>query len=504
MALATLLCRAQLGMEAPLVKVEVDIGNGLPSFGLVGLPDAAVREAKERVRSALLNCGFEFPARRITINLAPAELPKDGGRFDLAMALGILAASGQLPAAGLKGLECYGELGLGGELRPCGALLPALLACRDAGHSAIISEGDGAEAALLDFPGCAQAHQLLDVCAALGGQQQLALPSRAQQAEAPAPGPDLSDVVGQVGAKRALLIAASGNHNLLMVGPPGTGKSMLAKRLPSLLPPLADGAALETAAIHSLSGKPRRLGDWRTPPIRAPHHTASAVALVGGGSVPRPGEISLAHQGVLFLDELTEYDRKVLDCLREPLESGEVSISRAAQQANFPARFMLVAATNPCPCGHWGNPARECRCSPEQIRRYLGRLSGPFLDRVELQVEVPMLPPGALSGQERGQGSAELRARVGDCRRRQRARQHCLNGELEGQALRRHCALDGELAAWYEQTLHRLGLSARVHQRLLKVARTVADLDGSDRIRRPHLAEALSYRAMDRLLASLA
>jgi magnesium chelatase family protein len=392
MSLATVFSRAQCGLEAPLVSVEVHLANGLPSLSIVGLPEAAVKESKDRVRAALTNCGFEFPSdRRITVNLAPADLPKEGGRFDLAIALGILAASGQVPRDTLAGYELLGELSLGGELRPVHGVLPAVLQAREAGRALILPEANGAEAALVRGAACLTAPHLLSVCGAFNGHdgQSLKQPVITAQRQDAAHPPDLAEVRGQAQARRALEVAAAGGHSLLMIGPPGSGKSMLAARLPGILPPLTEAEALEVAAIASISPQgfdPAR--HWGRRPVRAPHHTASGIALVGGGSLPRPGEITLAHHGVLFLDELPEFSRAVLEVLREPLETGRITISRAARQAEFPARFQLVAAMNPCPCGWLGDPSGRCRCSAEQVQRYRARISGPLLDRIDLHVQV--------------------------------------------------------------------------------------------------------------------
>ncbi|HIP53637.1 MAG TPA: ATP-binding protein, partial [Chromatiales bacterium] len=412
MSLATLISRARAGVRAPLVNVEVHLSNGLPSLSIVGLPEMAVRESKDRVRGALLNSQFEFPARRITINLAPADLPKEGGRFDLPIALGVLAASGQIPAEALGRYEFIGELALSGELRPVKGVLPVALAARQAGRALLVPDGNAAEAALVEGVEVIPARHLLQVCAHLGGVERIA-PAVPPPAAEDEKGPDLADVRGQQHAKRALEVAAAGGHNLLMIGPPGTGKSMLAERMAGILPPMTEQEALETAAVLSVSNQGFDASLWRRRPVRSPHHTASGVALVGGGGNPRPGEISLSHSGILFLDELPEFDRKVLEVLREPLESGTITISRAANQAEFPARFQLVAAMNPCPCGYLGDEEGRCRCTPDQIHRYRGRISGPLLDRIDMHVEVTRLLPSELRGPppEEVEGSAEVRQR---------------------------------------------------------------------------------------------
>jgi magnesium chelatase family protein len=499
MSLARVYTRAQLGIVAPEVCVEVHLANGLPSLSIVGLPEAAVRESKDRVRAALLNSHYEFPARRITVNLAPADLPKEGGRYDLPIALGILAASGQLPLDGLEGAEFLGELALGGELRPVRGALPASMAARDAGRELVVPARNADEAALIDGIEIRPAEHLLAVCRHLAGQD--ALPGRREKpaCREPAHALDLSDVRGQHQARRALEVAAAGTHNILMVGPPGTGKTMLANRLATILPPMREEEALEAAVIASISEQGLRLEEWGQRPFRSPHHTASGVALVGGGSQPKPGEISLAHNGVLFLDELTEFDRHVLEVLREPLETGRITISRAARQADFPARFQLVAAMNPCPQGYACDLGPNCRCTPEQQRRHRSRISAPLLDRIDLQIEVPQLPREALRGDApRGETSAEVRARVSAARDRQVARQGCTNALLGAREVDRHCALADAERALLEQAMARFKLSARAYHRILKVARSIADLQDSPHIEGPHLAEALGYRAMDR------
>ncbi|VXB05796.1 putative bifunctional enzyme and transcriptional regulator [Luteimonas sp. 9C] len=493
MGLALVHGRARAGIRAPEVKVEVHLGGGLPSMSIVGLPEAAVREAKDRVRAAIQCAQYEFPARRITVNLAPADLPKGGGRFDLPIALGILAASGQIPLESLRDWEFVGELGLTGELRAIDGALPAALAVAGTGRALLVPAANGPEAALASDVAVHTARTLLEVCAMLGGQKPL--PQAVPPPQRDIPTIDLRDVRGQAQARRALEIAAAGGHHLLLVGPPGCGKTLLASRLPGLLPPASEAEALETAAVLSVSGRGLDPTAWRTRPFRNPHHTASAVALVGGGAEPRPGEISLAHNGVLFLDELPEWQRHALEVLREPLESGIVTISRAARQSEFPARFQLVAAMNPCPCGWAGDVSSRCRCSSDVITRYRARISGPLLDRIDLHVDVPRLPPAALRPDAPGgEASADVAARVALARERQHARGGTLNARLDQSATARDCRLAARDQALLERAIETLHLSARAMHRILRVARTIADLDGSEAIATAHLTEALGYR----------
>jgi len=499
MSLAVVYSRAKLGVQAPLVTVEVHLSNGLPALNMVGLPETAVKESKDRVRSAILNSHLEFPARRITVNLAPADLPKEGGRFDLPIALGILAASGQIPEDSLADKEFMGELALSGALRPVTAALPAALAASDARRELIISRDNAEEAALCDTTSVYGAKNLLSVCAHLHQREKLPLASQAPE-QPPGEseyGLDLSDVKGQVQAKRALEVAASGGHNLLMYGPPGTGKTMLASRLPGILPPLQHRERLDVAAVYSVAPGAGPHAD-RTRPFRSPHHTASAIALVGGGANPRPGEISLAHGGVLFLDELPEFHRHVLEVLREPLESGEVRISRARAQAVYPARFQLVAAMNPCPCGYQGVSDAECTCTPDQIRRYRDKISGPLLDRIDMHVPVRLLKRGELQGKREGERSETVRARVMTARARQLERQGRPNHQLSVPELERVCALSAKNRTLLEDAIETLGLSSRAYHRVLKVARTLADMAGSETLETPHITEALGYRTLDR------
>lgn len=502
MGLAVVASRAQLGVQAPPVAVEVHLSGGLPSTTIVGLAETAVKESRDRVRAAIHNAKLEFPAGRVTVNLAPADLPKDGCRFDLAIALGILAASGQIPRERLADHEFLGELALSGALRPVQGVLPAAIRCGAEGRTLIVPAGNAGEVALARNTQARAAESLLSVCQYLREGQGL---PEAATVTTPLPvgddalvATDLSEVRGQLRARRALEIAAAGAHNLLMVGPPGSGKTLLASCMPGILPPLSEEEALEVAAIASVAGRsPRANGQFRQPPYRSPHHTASAVALVGGGSRPRPGEISLSHSGILFLDELPEWSRQALEVLREPMESGRIVISRAARQAEFPARFQLIAAMNPCPCGYAGDPSGRCRCSAEIIARYRGRLSGPLLDRIDLHVEVPRLPQQellAVGGE--GESSSRVRERVCQARAAQHARAGCANARLDAQALRRDAALDTGATALLEQAAQRLDLSARACHRIWRVARTIADLDGAQAVARQHLAEAVSYRSL--------
>lgn len=502
MSLAVVYSRGRAGIDAPLVTVEVHVTNGLPALSIVGLPETAVKESKDRVRGAIINSKFEFPAQKITINLAPADLPKEGGRFDLAIALGILAASKQIPGNRLDQFECIGELSLGGELRPVNGVLPVAIQTRNNRRQLLLPQDNAAEAALISGIDLLPARHLLEICAHLSGQTLISTQIPVIQACPTGPAPDFADVHGQYHVKRAFEIAAAGAHNLIMLGPPGTGKSMLAARMPSILPPLSETQAQETAAIASISEQPLDIGNWLKPPFRSPHHSASAPALVGGGGNPRPGEISLAHNGTLFLDELPEFDRKVLEVLREPLETGHITVSRANRQVDFPARFQLIAAMNPCPCGYLGDASGRCRCTVEQIGRYRAKISGPLLDRIDMHLDVPRIPHDVLrKGSPQGEEtSAIIRSRVIAARNIALARSGKANSCLAPQEIKQFCQLPETGHQLLEQAMTKFGLSHRAYHRILKLSRTIADLAQSPAIEIQHLSEAIGYRKLDRTL----
>ena len=497
MSLATTYCRAGVGIDAPLVTLETHLANGLPSFNLVGLPEKSLQESRDRVRSAIVNAGYEFPTRRITVNLAPADLPKQGARFDLAIAIGILIASKQLNTQ-LHSIELIGELTLSGQLRPVNGVLPAVIAAAHEGHSIIVPQGNANEAGIVENIKAYAADSLLDVCQHLSKHQALPLITNDAPLAVGDYAYDLRHVKGQSQARRALEVAAAGQHNLLMMGPPGSGKSMLAACLPSILPPLQVRDALQTAAIHSISQQ-HFPDDWQQRPFRSPHHTCSSAAMIGGGSQPRPGEISLANNGVLFLDEFPEFNRNVLEAMREPLETHQVHISRAAHQATFPARFQLIAAMNPCKCGYANDQKKRCdQCTPAATAKYQQKISGPLRDRIDIQIEVPAVETQELiSSKEVGESSELVRARVVNAWEVQVARQGCANALLSNPDIESVCHLDATQQNLLAKAIDQLGLSTRAYHRILKVARTIADLDHSQQIHTSHLTEAIGYRRLD-------
>lgn len=501
MQLATLYTRALNGIDAAEVIVEVHLSNGLPAFSIVGLPEAAVRESKDRVRAAIINSGFEFPARKITVNLAPADLPKDGGRYDLPIALGILAATGQIDKTRLGKYEFHGELALSGILREVTGSLPVALAAQQKDKKLIMPVESARQAALIEQAEIFAADSLLSVCQHLQGMVQLPFAETTDEQSFDNNTLDMSDVRGQHHTRRALEIAAAGRHNMLMIGPPGTGKSMLASRLPGILPPMSTQQALESASINSISHQGFNIQQWKKRPFRSPHHTASGVALVGGGSKPSPGEISLAHQGVLFLDELTEFDRHTLDVLREPMETGSITISRAARQADFPARFQLIAAMNPCPQGYSCDGKSLCQCTPQQQMKHRSRISAPFLDRIDIHIEVPRIDKLMLNNSAaKGETSEQIRQRVNNAYHQQKKRGPNFNAELSVKEVESFCPLQQKEKILLDMAMDRLKLSARAYHRILKLARTIADIEDSMNIEKSHLTEAISYRSLNRFI----